>query len=119
MKNFVSTIVVSCLILAAIVNQIAFAQNANRTEADAKMFAVSAGYERFMGRWSRLLAPAYIAFAGVKNGDRVLDVGTGTGSLAAAVETAMPASRVSPSEMVIISGPPVLMRGLAAMLGGP
>jgi SAM-dependent methyltransferase len=101
MKNFVSTIVVSCLILAAIVNQIAFAQNANRTEADAKMFAVSAGYERFMGRWSRLLAPAYIAFAGVKNGDRVLDVGTGTGSLAAAVETAMPASEVvgvDPSE---------------------
>ena len=27
------------------------------TEAEAKMFAASAGYERFMGRWSRLLAP--------------------------------------------------------------
>ena len=71
------------------------------TEAEAKMFAVSAGYERFMGRWSRLLAPTYIAFAGVKNGDRVLDVGTGTGSLAAAVEAGMPASEivgVDPSE---------------------
>ena len=58
------------------------------------MFAASAGYERFMGRWSRLLAPHYIAFAGVKNGDRVLDVGTGTGSLAAAVEASMPASQI-------------------------
>ena len=70
-------------------------------EAEAKMFAASAGYERFMGRWSRLLAPAYIAFAGVKNGDRVLDVGTGTGSLAAALEASMPASEivgVDPSE---------------------
>ena len=71
------------------------------TEAEAKMFAASAGYERFMGRWSRLLAPRYVAFAGVKNGDRVLDVGTGTGSLAAAVEANMPASQivgVDPSE---------------------
>jgi ubiquinone/menaquinone biosynthesis C-methylase UbiE len=104
MKNFVSTIVVSCLTLAAVANQNAFAQNASKTEAEAKMFAASAGYERFMGRWSRLLAPAYIAFAGVKNGDRVFDVGTGTGSLAAIVEASMPASEVvgvDPSEAFI------------------
>jgi SAM-dependent methyltransferase len=65
------------------------------------MFAVGTGYERYMGRWSRLLAPAFIAFAGVKNGSRVLDVGTGTGSLAAAVEASMPGSEivgVDPSE---------------------
>ena len=101
MKNFASTIVVSCLTLAAVVNQNAFAQTTKKTEAEAQMFAVSAGYERFMGRWSRLLAPTYIAFAGVKNGDRVLDVGTGTGSLAAALEAGMPASEivgVDPSE---------------------
>ena len=28
------------------------------------MFAASAGYERFMGRWSRLLAPAFISLQG-------------------------------------------------------
>jgi SAM-dependent methyltransferase len=65
------------------------------------MFSASADYERFMGRWSRQLAPEYIAFAGVKNGDRVLDVGTGTGSLAAVLEATMTSSEivgVDPSE---------------------
>jgi ubiquinone/menaquinone biosynthesis C-methylase UbiE len=72
----------------------AIAQSVDGSEAEAKMFAASAGYERFMGRWSRLLAPEFIAFAGVKNGDRVLDVGTGTGSAASAVEVRMPASQI-------------------------
>jgi SAM-dependent methyltransferase len=48
------------------------------------MFSESDGYERFMGRWSRRLAPLLVAFAGVAEGDRVLDVGSGTGALAAA-----------------------------------
>jgi SAM-dependent methyltransferase len=40
-----------------------------------------AGYEDFMGRWSARLAPSFIAFAGVRDGERILDVGCGTGSL--------------------------------------
>jgi ubiquinone/menaquinone biosynthesis C-methylase UbiE len=71
------------------------------SEAEAKMFSMSAGYERYMGRWSRLLARDYIGFAGVKDGDRVLDVGTGTGSLGSAIEARLPAARivgVDPSE---------------------
>lgn len=39
------------------------------------------GYDRMMGRWSRRLAPLLIDFAGVHDGDHVLDVGCGTGSL--------------------------------------
>lgn len=41
----------------------------------------AAGYERLMGRWSRKLAVPFIDFAGVRDGDRLLDVGCGTGSL--------------------------------------
>ena len=106
MKKFLSGLVLSSLTIAAVLSQDGFAQSPKVSEAEAKMFAASAGYERFMGRWSRLLAPPYIAFAGVKNGERVLDVGTGTGSLAAAVEASMPASEivgVDPSEGFIAS----------------
>jgi SAM-dependent methyltransferase len=94
MTKFVGGLVSSSLMVAAAPGPDALAQSTKITEAEAKMFAVSAGYERFMGRWSRLLAPLYISFAGVENGQRVLDVGTGTGSVAAAVEASMPGSEV-------------------------
>jgi ubiquinone/menaquinone biosynthesis C-methylase UbiE len=38
-------------------------------------------YEHFMGRWSRRLSSPFLEFAGTKPGDRVLDVGCGTGIL--------------------------------------
>lgn len=38
-------------------------------------------YEQAMGRWSRHLAPLLIRFGSVTDGDRVGDVGCGTGSL--------------------------------------
>jgi ubiquinone/menaquinone biosynthesis C-methylase UbiE len=39
------------------------------------------GYERLMGRWSKRLAPGLIDFAGLADGESILDVGCGTGSL--------------------------------------
>ena len=46
------------------------------------MFDVAAeSYDRFMGRYSRLLAPAFADFAGVGAGASVLDVGCGPGAL--------------------------------------
>ncbi|HEY3030773.1 MAG TPA: class I SAM-dependent methyltransferase [Bradyrhizobium sp.] len=38
-------------------------------------------YEHFMGRWSRRLSPPFVEFAGIADGERILDVGCGTGSL--------------------------------------
>jgi SAM-dependent methyltransferase len=68
------------------------------------MFALGDAYELYMGRWSRRLATAYVAFAGVKDGERVLDVGTGTGALAAALEAGTKTSEIvgiDPSEGLI------------------
>jgi len=46
------------------------------------MFADAEAYEKFMGRWSRLLAPGFVDFSHVPERGRMLDVGTGTGTLA-------------------------------------
>jgi ubiquinone/menaquinone biosynthesis C-methylase UbiE len=47
----------------------------------AEMFLNAAAYEGMMGRWSTRLAPLFAKFAQVVDGNRLLDVGCGTGSL--------------------------------------
>ena len=42
-------------------------------------------YEHFMGRWSARLAEPFLEFAGINPGDRVLDVGCGTGTISLAL----------------------------------
>lgn len=51
----------------------------------ADMFSNAAAYDRFMGRWSRRLAPMFAEFAQLRDGGKVLDVGCGTGILCQAV----------------------------------
>lgn len=58
------------------------------------IFSQAEAYEAFMGRWSRSLAHSFVGFAGVRDGDAVLDVGSGTGALTAAVAAAAPSSRI-------------------------
>jgi SAM-dependent methyltransferase len=47
------------------------------------MFVSDTAYDSFMGRFSRRLAPVFADFAGVREGQRVVDVGAGTGALTA------------------------------------
>ncbi len=41
-------------------------------------------YEAYVGRWSRRLAPKFLAWTGIPRGSDVLDVGCGTGALSEA-----------------------------------
>jgi SAM-dependent methyltransferase len=52
-------------------------------------------YEQAMGRWSRRLAPLLIEFGGLADGDRVIDVGCGTGSLSYALPEAADVAAVT------------------------
>jgi SAM-dependent methyltransferase len=58
------------------------------------MFSEAEAYERFMGRWSRQLAPLFVRFAGVRDGETLLDVGSGTGALTPALASAAPSGRI-------------------------
>jgi SAM-dependent methyltransferase len=64
------------------------------TAAQDPMFSEAHAYERFMGRWSRQLAPLLVRFASVRDGEALLDVGSGTGALASALSAAAPAGRI-------------------------
>ena len=61
-------------------------------------------YDRFMGGWSRLLAPAMVDLAGVRSGERVLDVGCGPGALTLELAARLGADSVAavdPSESFV------------------
>src|SRR3974377_2153561 len=55
----------------------------------------AAGYEQLMGRWSQRLARPFIEFAGVEDGEKILDVGCGTGSLTFALARAADLSEIA------------------------
>ena len=65
-------------------------------------FAVAGeAYDRFMGRYSRELAPRFMEFAGIEPGMSVIDVGCGPGALAERLAEHVGADRVAavdPSE---------------------
>jgi SAM-dependent methyltransferase len=54
-----------------------------------------AAYDQFMGRWSAGLTPSFLRFADLRDGQHVLDVGCGTGSLSRAVVSLGPTTKVT------------------------
>jgi SAM-dependent methyltransferase len=63
-------------------------------------------YDRFMGRYSLLLSPQFADFAGIRGGQRVLDVGCGPGALTAELVTRLgPAAvaAVDPSAPFVVA----------------
>ena len=51
----------------------------------SEVWAVGDAYEAYVGRWSRPVAAEFVRWLGVPAGRSWLDVGCGTGALAAAV----------------------------------
>lgn len=58
------------------------------------MFGDAEAYDKFMGRWSRILAPLLVDFANIPNSGQVLDAGSGTGSLAFTIAERKPQCKV-------------------------
>ncbi len=82
-------------------------------------------YERYVGRWSRQVAPLFLTWLGVPSGRKWLDVGCGTGALCAAIlDHCSPSSvtGVEPSEGFLktanenLAGRAVLHQGSATAI---
>jgi SAM-dependent methyltransferase len=69
--------------------------------------AADDAYDRFMGRYSRRLAPAFADFAGIRRGQRALDCGAGTGAL-----TTELVARLGPESVVVAEPSPRFVDGL-------
>lgn len=84
-------------------------------------------YDRYMGKYSVLLAPQLADFAGVRSGQRVLDVGCGPGALTSELVARLGASAVSavdPSESFVAAARDrhpgvVVLQASAALLPFP
>ena len=74
----------------------------------------ASAYEQLMGRWSKMLAVPFLEFAEVNEGERILDVGCGTGSLTFAL-----AEMTELREIVAIDYSPLFVKEAARRNADP
>ncbi|MFI6300156.1 class I SAM-dependent methyltransferase [Nonomuraea sp. NPDC050790] len=77
------------------------------------IWALGAAYENYMGRWSRPVAAAFVAWLGVPAGRRWLDAGCGTGALSAAV-----LAGAAPAEVAAVDPSAGFVRHARELLAG-
>lgn len=65
------------------------------------MWNDAAGYEKYVGHWSRAIAPQFLEWLALPSGLRWLDVACGTGALTAAI-----LARCAPSDIVGVDASP-------------
>jgi SAM-dependent methyltransferase len=70
-------------------------------------------YDQYIGRWSRQVAPAFLDWLDMQHGQRWLDVGCGTGALAAAIM-----DEYLPSSLVGVDPSAGFLEAAARNLGG-
>ena len=70
-------------------------------------------YERYVGRWSRRLAPAFLGWLAMPPVRRWLDLGCGTGALCAAI-----ADRCSPASVLGVDPSEGFLKTARENLGG-
>jgi len=70
-------------------------------------------YERYVGRWSRQVAPEFLSWLGVPSSRRWVDVGCGTGALSAAI-----LDRCSPSSLTGVEPSEGFLKTARENLGG-
>ena len=69
-------------------------QSLKSSAASAYHASDGAAYEKFLGRWTKELCPQFLDFAAFSDEGLILDVGTGTGSLAFAIAARWPGRNV-------------------------
>jgi len=76
----------------------------------------ASSYDSYVSRWSRQLAPVFVAWLGIPVGSRWLDVGCGTGALTESI-----LQKAQPAAVVGIDPPPGFIQHLAAtcLISGP
>jgi SAM-dependent methyltransferase len=71
-----------------------FAQAPKPQPATPGEYGNSEAYDRYMGRWSTLLARQFLDFIEIGTAPHVLDIGSGTGSLTGVIAASTRASRI-------------------------